>query len=252
MVLPGHRLALENKQAALLVVLCALGEGFLDDCAGREPRTGVAVKVSIELLANAIAGLVEFGILSCLSLGGIRWRRVVPLGVQTSDHGTKAKGALAKAFLETCSGDTSRVENRNTIVVGVEGFNKVLVQFLVNQINVGRVLGLSKALSNDGPAKVQEDKTGAGELCRTVGKGGCEAALMMIETTLLSVVLAANVDNSVAGSQDGRVAGADKRGITVGGEAAEHMDGEGLVSVEVAIVGANERTVARGLDALGC
>ncbi|KAI6752840.1 hypothetical protein HG530_013592 [Fusarium avenaceum] len=173
-VLPGNRLALENKKSALLVVLRALIEGLLNNSAGRQPRSSIAFEIAVKFLANTVACLVELGILSSLGFGGIRGSRVVPVGVQTSNHGAKTKSTLAEALLKTSGGDGSRVEDRDTIVVGIEGLDEVLVQLL-------------------------EDKTGAGELCRAARESSGEATLVVVEAALLGIVLAADIDNGVAG-----------------------------------------------------
>ena len=55
----------------------------------------------------------------------------------------------------------------------------------------------------------------------------------MVVAVLSRVILAADVNDGVAGGQKSWVAGSNKSGRVVGGKHAEKMDGEGLVSVEM-------------------
>lgn len=82
-----------------------------------------------------------------------------------------------------------------------------------------------------------------------------EAALVVVEAQLGLVVDGADVDDDVAGVEDGGVAraleawrvldfvhgdSAGRTGIAVGGGLAQQKDGEGLVAVEGAVVGTDD------------
>jgi hypothetical protein len=64
------------------------------------------------------------------------------------------------------------------------------------------------------------------------------------------VVDTANIADNVAGLEDFGITGADERAVAVLREEAEQVDGECLVGVEVAVVGANDGRVGH-LDAFG-
>ncbi|KAI6749117.1 hypothetical protein HG531_008064 [Fusarium graminearum] len=197
----GHAL-----DAPLGTRLRLLGVQNVDDGGGtilesvQVPRSGIVVEIAVELLTNAAAGLVELGILSSLSLSRVGGSWVVPLGVQTSDNGTETEGTLAETLLNASSGNGSGVVDRDTVVVGIKGLNKVLVQLLVDQIDIGGILRQSEALSNDGTAKVQEDQTCTRKLCWAAREGGVEASLVVVEAALLSIILSTDIDDGVAGS----------------------------------------------------
>ena len=253
-VLPGDALAVKDEHTALGVELRAAVKGALDDGAGRQPGLGVVVEVALKLLADAGAGGDEALVLSSLGLDGVGGFGVVPVGVEAADEGAEGEAAVAEALLDAGGGDGGRVVDGDTVVVGVEGLDKVLVQLFVEEIDVSSlllVLGQAQALGDDGAAKVHEDQAGAGELGGAAGEGGCEAALVVVVAVALGVVLAADVDNGVAGLEDLGVAGTDEGRVAVGRQHAQHVDGEGLVGVEVAVVGADEGR-ARSLDAFRC
>ena len=65
------------------------------------------------------------------------------------------------------------------------------------------------------------------------GKRGREGPLVVVVAVLGRMVLAAHVDDGVAGGEKSGVTGADEGGWVVGGEHAEQVNGEGLIGVEV-------------------
>ncbi|EDN04124.1 hypothetical protein HCAG_01989 [Histoplasma mississippiense (nom. inval.)] len=67
-------------------------------------------------------------------------------------------------------------------------------------------------LGDDGFAKVEVDKAGGGELCGMLGERGCECSLVVVVAVAGGVVFAADVDDGVAGGEEGWVAGADEGG----------------------------------------
>lgn len=74
---------------------------------------------------------------------------------------------------------------------------------------VGREGGV---LGDDGFAKVEVDKAGGGELCGMLGERGCECSLVVVVAVAGRVVFAADVDDGVAGGEEGWVASADEGG----------------------------------------
>ena len=97
------------------------------------------------------------------------------------------------------------------------------------------------------------DETSAAELGLVVGEGGGEGALVVVVTVAGRLVLATNIDDDVAGLKKRRVAGANQAGAGVLGDMlAKHVDGQSLVGVEVAVVGADGEGTAIGFDALRC
>jgi hypothetical protein len=94
-------------------------------------------------------------------------------------------------------------------------------------------------LRNDCLPKVEINKPGRRKFGGPVWEGSVEGALMMIIAVRGWLILAANIDNGVTGLQEIRIPGSDECGGLVGGQQAEHVDGESFVSVEMAIVGAD-------------
>lgn len=94
-----------------------------------------------------------------------------------------------------------------------------------------------------------EDEARAGELRVAAGKGGREAALVVVVAVALGVVLAAYVDDRVARLEELGVARADELRVVVGWQHAQHVHGEGFVGVEVAVVGAD---FGAGFEAFWC
>ncbi|KZL86489.1 hypothetical protein CI238_02633 [Colletotrichum incanum] len=256
MVLPGGALALKHQNAALGVVLRALLKGGLHDSAGRQPRLSIVVEIGIKLLANATARLNEALVFELLGLDGVRRNRVIPVGVQATDDGAESEGALAEALLKAGGGDGLGVIDGNAVVVGIQGLDEALVQLVVQQLNFCAVLGdgllrsLAELLGDDGLAKVHEDEAGTRQLGVLAREGGGEAALVMVVALLAVVVLTANIDNGVAGLEQLGIASADQLGVVVGGQLAQHVHSQGLIGVEVAIVGADGN--GRHLESLCC
>lgn len=250
MVLPRHALPLEHEHSPLRIELGPLVEGFLDDGASRQPGRGVVVQVALKLLPDAQARLAEPGVLGRLRLVGVAGPLVVPVGVQAADDGAQREAALAVALLEPRGGDAGRVVDADAVVVGVEGLDEALVQLVVQQVDLGGVLGHAGAelLGDDGPAEVLEDEARAGELGAAAGEGGGEAALVVVVAVALGVVLAADVDDGVTGCEEVWVARADERRVVVGWEHAQHVHCQRFVGVEVPVVGAD---LGAGLEAFG-
>lgn len=95
------------------------------------------------------------------------------------------------------------------------------------------------------------DQPRAGQLRVLAGKRGGEAALVVVVAVALGVVLAADVDDGVARLEDLGVARAHQAAVAVRGQHSQHVHGEGLVGVEVAVVRADEHVGGVGLEALG-
>lgn len=250
-VLPRHALALEHHDAALGVVLEALLVGGPDDLARRQPRLGVVLEVAGELLADALAGGGEAGVLGGLGLGRVAGDRVVPVGVEAADDGAQGEGALAEALLQAGGRDARRVVGRDAVVVGVEGLDEGLVDLVPQQADLVAVLGLLELLGDDGAAKVQVHQAGARQLGGPAGEGRGEGALVVVVAVGGGVVLAADVDDRVALAQQGGVARPHQRRAAVRRQQAQHVHGQGLVGVEVAVVRA-DGDAAAGLKAFGC
>ena len=64
-------------------------------------------------------------------------------------------------------------------------------------------------------------------------EGGIEVALVVIVTVGGRDVLAADVDDCVAGGEEGGITGPEKGGWLVGGKEAEEVNGESFIGVEV-------------------
>ena len=80
-------------------------------------------------------------------------------------------------------------------------------------------------LRDDGFAKMQVDETGGGELGCVGGEGAGEGALVVVVAVGGRGVLAADVDDGVAGGEKGGVTRAEQRRGLVGGKETEEVDG---------------------------
>ena len=94
------------------------------------------------------------------------------------------------------------------------------------------------------------DEAGAAQLGCAAREDGVELALVVVVALRVVVVDAANIADDVAGLEHVGITGADEGAVTVLGEKAEQVDGQSLVGVEVAVVGANDGRVGH-LDAFG-
>ena len=80
-------------------------------------------------------------------------------------------------------------------------------------------------------------------------EGSVEGPLMMVISVFQVIILPTNVDNGVACLQHGWISSTNKGGRGVVWQKAKHVNGQGFVCMEMAIVGANEDRVS--LDSLG-
>lgn len=125
--------------------------------------------------------------------------------------------------------------------MSIDGLDEVFVNLVVQQINVRGSLVLSlKLLSNQLAAKVHVDEPRGRQLGVLARESGGEPPLVVVVAIPLSVVLATDVDDGVARLERLGVARAHEGAVAVRGEHAQHVHGEGLVGVEVAVVRADE------------
>ena len=71
---------------------------------------------------------------------------------------------------------------------------------------------------------MQVDEAGGGEFGAVVGEGGGEGTLVVVVAIGGGGVFSANVDDGVAGCEEGGVAGAEEGGGGVGWKEAEEVD----------------------------
>ena len=264
---PGHALGAvgDDDDAALGVVLGAVGEGLLDDFAGGQPGVGLVEELGDELLANEVAGLEETGVFFILRLllglrGGVGadagFGGVAGSGggvVEAVDDAGHAEALVGEALLDASAAEGSRVVDGDAVVVGVEGLDEVGIELVVEEI----VVGLGGRQTGDSLdnllAVVHPDKAGAAQLGCAAREDGVELALVVVVALCIVVVDAADVADDVAGLEDFSITGANEGAVGVLREEAEEVDGKSLVGVEVAVVSANDGRVCSvgHLDALG-
>ncbi len=76
---------------------------------------------------------------------------------------------------------------------------------------------------------------------------------MVVEAIPVRLVFPSNVHHGVAGPKEGRVAGPDQLGVGIDWDVLpEHVDSQGLIGVEVAIVGADGQSSALGFEPFRC
>jgi hypothetical protein len=257
-----------NHDTTLVVVLEAVAKGLLDDSAGGQPRVELVHELGDELVAAELRGLEEtlvflglcFGGVLCDTVGGQRngdaalgadalgAERVLGDGdgrgvrvVEAVDDRGNAEATVGELLVDASLAESIGVVGRDTVVVGIESLDEIIVQLLVEQLSVGRVLGETGAGADDVLGVVHVDETGRRELGGVVGESGGELALVVIVALGLIIVDTADIDDGVAGSELFGVAGADESAVGVGGQQAQQVDGEGLVGVEVAAVRSDKR-----------
>ena len=258
----------DNHDTALVVVLEAVAKGLLDDSAGGQPRVELVHQLGDELVAAELGGLEETLVLFSLcfgrrlgnAVGGQRDRdtafgadalggeRVLGYSdgrgmriVQAVDNRGDAEATVGELLLNAGLAESIGVVGSDTVVVGVKSLDEVVVELLVEELGIGRVLGETSAGADDILAVVHVNKTGRRELGAVLGEGGGELALVVIVALGRIIVDTTNIDDGVAGSELFGVAGTDESAVGVLGEEAQQVDGEGLVGVEVAAVGSNKR-----------
>ena len=225
-----------NHNAALVIVLEAVAEGLLDDSAGRQPRVELVHKLRDELVTAELGCLEETLVLLGLCFGGrlcgaLRGERdgdaafggdalgaegVLGYGegrgvrvVEAVDNGGNAEAAVGELLVDASLAESIGVVGGHTVVVGIEGLDKVIVQLLVEQLSIGRVLGETSAGADDVLGVVHVDETGRRELGGVAGEGGGELALVVIVALGLVIVDTTDIDDGVAGSELFGVAGTD-------------------------------------------
>jgi hypothetical protein len=245
----------DDDDAALGVVLRAVGEGLLDDFAGGEPGVGLVEELGDELLADEVAGFEEAGVFFVLGLlrgrGGsigadAGFGGVAGSGggvVEAVDDAGHAEALVGEALLDASVAESGGVVDGDAVVVGVESLDEVGVELVVEEVVVGLGSGQAGDGFNDLLAVVHPDEAGAAQLGRAAGEDGVELALVVVVALCIVVVDAADVADDVAGLEGVGVTGADERAVGVLGEETEEVDGQGLVGVEVAVVGANDGRV---------
>ena len=190
-----------------------------------------------ELLADKARGLEEALVFLGLQLllGLVRIGFLVEVEVVAVDDARDAEATVLEALLVASLLEGGVVVGRDAVVVGVKGLDYVVVQLLVENLGILAVEGEASLLRDDLLAKVLVDQAGGRELGRAAaGEELVELALVVVVAVLGVVVNAADVDDGVAGLEEGGVAGADQRAGGIAGEGAEQVDGKGLVGVEVA------------------
>lgn len=154
------------------------------------------VQLASKDVANECAGSGEQTILVLRLAGRAGGVRVV----HVTHHGGDGDPTILEALLDVGSGNSSGVVDRDTIIVGINGFNEIGVKLLVQESHVLMVHGQRGVLGDDGPTEVHVHQARGGELGVVVGESGCESALVMIIAVAGSIVLSAHVDDGVAGS----------------------------------------------------
>jgi hypothetical protein len=258
----------DNHNATLVVVLETVAKGFLDDSASRQPRVELVHKLRDELVTAELRGLEEtlvflglyFGGRLCSTSSGQRdgdaalgadalgAEGVLSDGdgsrvrvVEAVDNRGNAEATVIELLVNASLAESIRVVGGNTVVVGIESLDKVIVQLLVEQLGVGRVLGETGAGADDVLGVVHVDETGRRELGGVTREGSGELALVVIVALGRVIVNTTDIDDGVAGSELFGVTGTDQSAVGVGGQQAQQVDGEGLVGVEVAAVGSDKR-----------
>src|SRR5690606_29400722 len=103
--------------------------------------------------------------------------------------------------------------------------------FVVEQGSLLRVFGVAELVGEKGPAKVLVDKASGGESSLKVGREDFREATLVMVKVFYTIVLAAHVDNDVAGLDGFGDTGTGERCIGVFWELAEHVDGESVIGL---------------------
>lgn len=121
-----------------------------------------------------------------------------------------AEAAVVEALGYAGGGKLGGRVDGDAVVVSVEGFDEVVVELLVEHVDVGACDVEAGLLCDDLFAEVHVNQAGGGEFGRVGREDGVEFALVVVEAEGLWVVFPADVDDGVAGCEDGGVARADE------------------------------------------
>ena len=117
--------------------------------------------------------------------------------VEVADEAAEGDAPVVEALVEVC-GLGGRVGG-DAVVVCVEGFDEVGVEFRVEEGDRGVGFGERGSVGDDGFAEVEVYEACGGEFGGVVGEGGVESALMVVVAVGAGVVFPADIDDRVAG-----------------------------------------------------
>lgn len=189
-----------------------------------QPRAVVVGQFAHEGVAHQRRRGEESRILRRLRLLG-RLERVVVVvvvGVEVGDETAEAGAPVREAFLQVLG--RGGIVDGDAVVVGVEGFDEVFVELRPQDGDVGAAFGEARVEAYDWFAEVEVDESCGGEFGGARGEGGGEGALVVIVAMGGGGVFAADVDDGVAGGEEGGVAGTEEARGGVGWEEAEKVD----------------------------
>lgn len=166
-LLPGHAALGEDDDTAGGVGVLARGISGADGRAGRHPGCAGVVHLACESVADERAGASEEAVL-VLRLAG---RAGGVWVVHVADHRGERDAAVLEALLDSGSSKRSLVVGGDTVVVGVNRFDEVRVQLLVQQVYVGVLHGQGQLLGEDRLTEVHVHQAGGGELGGVLWEG---------------------------------------------------------------------------------
>ena len=117
--------------------------------------------------------------------------------VEVADEAAEGDASVVEALVEGCG--VGEGVGGDAVVVCVEGFDKVGVEFGVEEGDGGVGFGERGFVGDDGFAEVEVDEACGGEFGGVVGEGGVEGALMVVVAVGTGVVFATDIDDRVAG-----------------------------------------------------
>lgn len=102
--------------------------------------------------------------------------------VEATNVGCQSEARVFESLLDAVVKDCFAVIDRDTIVIRVEGFDEIIVKFLVEEFGIWAVYWESNMASNYVFTMVLVDETGGRELCLVESVEG------LLETTLMVIV----------------------------------------------------------------
>jgi hypothetical protein len=129
--------------------------------------------------------------------------------VVSPDYTRNAESFVVVLLLNTGRAQSGGVVGGDTVIIGIESFDKIFVELLVEQLVVGAVNVEVRDCRDDALAVMKPDKTSGRELGMLAGKGDVELALVVIVPLGGIVVYASNIDDNGAGLEELWVSGAD-------------------------------------------
>lgn len=154
--------------------------------------------------------------------------------IEVADEGGERDAPVIEAFFQLC-GFRGWVDG-DAVIIRINGFDEFVVEFPPEDVDAFAFRVKTGTLGYDSFSEMQVYQPRRGELGLFLGEGGVEGALVVVIAVLDRVVFAADVDDGMAAREQSRIPSAEESAGGVGGEEAKHVNCQGFIGMEMAIV----------------